>query len=38
MKDDYKNRLSVNRERTSTVKRSAQIDEFYSTKCLKELI
>ncbi|AHF08606.1 dGTPase [Desulfitobacterium metallireducens] len=32
MKYDYKNRLSVNRERSSTVKRSAQIDEFYSDR------
>ena len=32
MKYDYKNRLSVSRENSSTVKRPAQIDEFYSDR------
>jgi dGTPase len=32
MKYDYKKRLSIKRERVSTVKRSAQIDEFYSDR------
>lgn len=32
MKYDYKNKLSIKRERVSTVKRSDQIDEFYSDR------
>lgn len=32
MKYDYKNRLSIKRERSSSVKRTAQIDEFYSDR------
>lgn len=32
MNYDYKNRLSVTRENSSTVKRPAQIDEFYSDR------